>query len=163
MDGVCVEVERNPKPMLRSPLVRGFHYLDNNRLLVTFHDPFCGIKIFSTKGSCPVLLNFKLRKGSVPMNSKFSLTHGIRRASSALSPSGSILAVLNFRDGIDWYETKRGRYQHSTHFDVKEHYMTSIQSTSEGSVICTHSRGMLISAHIGMLKNPERTVVMKKT
>ncbi|KAG6914831.1 hypothetical protein DXG01_015071 [Tephrocybe rancida] len=128
MDGVRIEVERNPKPTLRSPLVRGFHYLDDNRLLVTFHDPFCGIK-----------------------------------ASSALSPSGSILAVLNFRNSIDWYEMKRGRYQHSTHFDIKEHYMTSIQSTGKGSVICTHSRRMLISAHIGMLKNPERTVVMKKT
>ncbi|KAG6836572.1 hypothetical protein H0H93_006596 [Arthromyces matolae] len=133
-------------------LARGLHFLADNKLIVTFHDQTWGIQVFDVQGG--FIGEFSLRsKGGINM----------KIASSALSPCGNKLAVLNFIDGIDWYDIPTATYTSTTRFDVKEPYMAHIEPTGVGSVVCTHSRGAIIFASEDQRQNPARLRVLKKT
>jgi hypothetical protein len=81
-----------------------------------------------------------------------------RRGSSALSPSGFLLAIANLTKGIDWLSIPNRRYLSSTEYPLSngssEVCIVSIQFLDEHTVIVGDNRSQLIIATLGMADDP---------
>ena len=83
------------------------------------------------------------------------LTSLLSRGCSALSPTGKILAAMNFVDGVDWFDTEKQAYLGTTRYDLGECIPISIKFLSDGTVVVGHSRGRLVvAAFYGVVKKP---------
>ncbi|KAF8059055.1 hypothetical protein FPV67DRAFT_1675711 [Lyophyllum atratum] len=122
-------------------VVRGIHFVGEDKLIVVSLGN--GIIMYSTAPPCRVITEFELRED-------------VLNGASAISPSLTYLAVVNLRDGVDWYSVEGGEYSTTTQFDLKELYYVSIQFTGEDSVVVGRSRGGLILTCVRTLGNPQR-------
>jgi hypothetical protein len=85
------------------------------------------------------------------------------RGASALSPSKELLAVVNFNNGVDWYDVTTGEYSTTSEFDLGDCYTVSVQFTGKQSVIVGRSMGGLVLTDIWNINNPEYFDLMSKT
>lgn len=84
-----------------------------------------------------------------------------RSGSSALSPSGTLLAIANLGSGIDWLSIPERRFLSTTRYDLTDRtsitgevYIVSIRFLDERTVIVGDNRSQLIIATLGMATNP---------
>ncbi|KAF8059602.1 WD40-repeat-containing domain protein [Lyophyllum atratum] len=137
-----------PKASGSRSIIRGTHFVKDEKLIVCFMDPESGILVYSTSSPPTVLFRLEPRAQSLTIGA------------SAISPSGTMLAVSNYRDGVDFYSLQKRRWYATTKFDVKESYVASLQFIGSDSVAVGHSRGDVVFATTLMKENPIRVDLM---
>ncbi|KAF8069285.1 WD40-repeat-containing domain protein [Lyophyllum atratum] len=150
-DEVNRDAERlpiTPKASGSKPMIRGVHFVKDEKLVVCFMDPQTGILVYSTASPPTILFQLEPRAQSLTIGA------------SAISPSGTMLAVSNYRDGVDFYSLQKQRWYATTKFDVKENYVASLQFIGSDSVAVGHSRGDLVFATTLMKENLIRVDLM---
>lgn len=84
----------------------------------------------------------------------------LRIGGTSLSPSGERLAVLNLKDGIDWYSTSHQRYMMTTRYSsylpaFETNRVVGVEFLDEDTVVAGHPNGYLIFASFGMSTSPQ--------